>query len=153
MSVMAENEVSHSKLPCHRCGKEFQTNWHLKRHSKTCSEKCQCYKEKTEQNLADYVCNLTQVRVPVGRYRQRALNVEENQIMDTEYPQNFQTLILPLSWIMIGISTFIWIYKDLKIHRLFSATNRFNVGGTKNLMFKKYRDLDLESALDEVSWV
>ena len=47
ISVMAENEVSHSKLPCHRCGKEFQTNWHLKRHSKTCSEKCQCYKEKT----------------------------------------------------------------------------------------------------------
>ena len=36
----------------HRCGKEFQTNWHLERHSKTYSEKCPRCKEKIERNLA-----------------------------------------------------------------------------------------------------
>ena len=63
---------------CHRCGKEFQTNWHLERHSKTCREKCLHSKEKIEKHLADHVCNLIQVRAPVGRSRQRALNVKEN---------------------------------------------------------------------------
>ena len=38
-------------------------------------------------------CNLIHVRVPVGRYRQRAPNVEENRVMDIEYPQNFQALV------------------------------------------------------------
>ena len=74
---------------CHRCGKEFQTNWHLERHSKTCLHS----KEKIEKHLADHVCNPIQVRAPVGRSRQRALNVEENWIMDIEYPQNIQALV------------------------------------------------------------
>ena len=40
------------QTPYHRCGKEFQTNWHLERHSKTYSEKCPRCKEKIERNLA-----------------------------------------------------------------------------------------------------
>ena len=47
--------------------------------------------------------------------------------------------VSPLPQIMIGTATFIWILKDFKIHRLIFATNGFNVGGTKNLMSKKYK--------------
>ena len=80
---------------CNKCGRSFQTNWHLNRHLVTCKSECLGCKKKLNDGMNSHNCEL-QIKLPISKKKHA---VKPSTKKEVQHPQKSNDLIdMLLEW-------------------------------------------------------